>query len=335
MEKISENTLIGKVKTVTILKQPTPTEFGLARFAFRDEYSIFDFGRMPDDIPFKGESLCRMAVYNFEELQKKGIKTHFVQSVSPLEFEVKTVRILYPDQNQVQPDSTNFLVPLEIIFRNSLPAGSSMLKRLKSGALQLSEIGLTHMPKEGEKLSRPIIDFTTKLEKSDRHLSRAQALELACLRENELQQLEQTALQVNDFLNARAQQIGLEHADGKIEMALDATRTPLLVDTFGTLDEDRFLFDGVHLSKQILRDYYAKTLWRAEIEKKEAGLPYHLSPPGRLPPELLQITSRIYQSVCEAWIGKKIWGAPSIQETVEEYRGFVERLDSELASKRD
>ena len=74
MAKVLGNQIIGKVKTVTILKQPTPNEFGSAVFAFRDEYSIFDFGKMPDDIPFKGESLCRMAIYNFERLEQQGIK---------------------------------------------------------------------------------------------------------------------------------------------------------------------------------------------------------------------------------------------------------------------
>ena len=75
----------------------------------------------------------------------------------------------------------------------------------------------------------------------------------------EMHQMEEMALGVNDFLNEKADSIGLEHADGKIEMAFSPKRELLLVDTFGTLDEDRFLFQNVHLSKQILRDYYART----------------------------------------------------------------------------
>ncbi len=326
MAKVLGNQIIGKVKTVTILKKPTATEFGLANFFFRDEYSIFDFGRMPDDIPFKGESLCRMTMHNFQELEKKGIKTHFVKPVSAKEFQVKTVRILYPQKGEVQSYSSNFLIPLEIIFRNSLPKGSSMLKRLQNGTLKLEEIGLKRMPLEGERLEKPIVDYTTKLEASDRHLTKKEAAELAFLKPNEMESMERISLAVNSFLNQKAESIGLEHADGKIELAFTPRRELMLVDTFGTLDEDRFLFDNIHLSKQILRDYYAKTIWKEAIEKKEAGLPYELSQPSKLPTELLQIASDMYKSVCEEWIGKKMWNAPSIEEVVHDYQAFIEKM---------
>lgn len=329
MGQVVGNQIIGKVKTVTILKQPTEKQFGLATFRFRDEYSIFDYGRMPDDIPFKGESLCRMSAYNFQELAKQGINTHFIKSLSPIEFQVKTVRILYPDKKEVKKNSTNFLIPLEIVFRNSLPAGSSMLKRLKSGVLKPEDVGLSRIPAEGEKLEKPIIDYSTKLEATDRHLKNQEAKELAFLSDKEMSQVESVALQVNEFLNYRAEAIGLEHADGKIEMAFTPERKLMLVDTFGTLDEDRFLLGKTHLSKQILRDYYVKTVWADAIEKKEAGLPYELSKPSKLPSELLELVSNMYKSVCEAWVGEKIWKAPSIEQVVEQINEYSEKLKSE------
>jgi phosphoribosylaminoimidazole-succinocarboxamide synthase len=327
MGEIHGNQIIGKVKTVTILEQPTPNAFGRATFRFRDEYSIFDFGRMPDDIPFKGESLCRMAAHNFLELQKQGLRTHFVKSISPLEFEVKTVRILYPEKGEIQSNTTNFLIPLEIIFRNSLPKGSSMLKRLRSGAVKPEEYGLTRIPNEGEKLQKPIIDYTTKLEKVDSHLTYAEAMEMAKLSENEMREMENTALKVNEFLNQKAESIGLEHADGKVEMAFTPERKIMLVDTFGTLDEDRFLLNGVHLSKQVIRDYYAKTQWEKEIEKKESGLPYQLGAPKPLPKDLLTLVSQMYQSVCESWIDQKIWNAPPVSEVVNQLNAYTEKLN--------
>lgn len=325
MGKMVGNQIIGKVKTVTIEKQPTEEEFGLATFRFRDEYSIFDYGRMPDDIPFKGENLCRMAAYNFKGLEKQGIRTHFIKSLSPIEFQVKTVRILYPQKNEVVATSKNFLLPLEIIFRNSLPAGSSMLKRLMNGSVTLEEVGLKRMPKEGEKLEKPIIDYTTKLEATDRHLKKKEAQDLAMLTDKEFASLEADSLKVNDFLNRRAEEIGLEHADGKIEMALTPNRELMLVDTFGTLDEDRFLFKGKHLSKQVLRDYYVKTVWADAVEKKEAGLPYTFSAPDKLPKELLDLVSNMYKSVCEAWVGEKIWGAPKIEDVVSQIDAFRDK----------
>ncbi len=326
MAKILGNQIIGKVKTVTIKKEPTAGKLGVASFLFRDEYSIFDYGRMPDDIPAKGESLCRMSTYNFLELEKQGIKTHFLKSLSPKEFEVKIVRILYPQKGEITKEASNFLIPLEIVFRNSLPAGSSMLKRLRNGTLTLEEIGLKKMPAEGEKLEKPIIDYATKLEETDRHLKNNEAQELAMLSDKEMREMEEIALKVNNFLNNRAEQIGLEHADGKIEMAFDPKRKMMLVDTFGTLDEDRFLYGKTHLSKQILRDYYVKTVWAEAIEKKEAGLPYALSAPPKLPSELLELVSNMYKSVCEAWIGKNVWNAPKIETIVQELNEYKEKL---------
>ncbi|MBI4043566.1 MAG: phosphoribosylaminoimidazolesuccinocarboxamide synthase [Candidatus Diapherotrites archaeon] len=328
MGQVPGNQIIGKVKTVTMLQPPTPHAFGRATFCFRNEYSIFDFGRMPDEIPFKGESLCRMAVHNFMELQKTGMRTHFVKRISPLEFEVKTVRVLYPESGEISPQTTNFLIPLEIIFRNMLPRGSSMLKRLQSGALKPGEVGLTRIPKEGERLQKPIIDYTTKLEKADRHLKNNEARVLACMTEKEFAEMEQMALKVNAFLNEKAESIGLEHADGKIEMAFTPKRELMLVDTFGTLDEDRFLLNGMHLSKQVIRDYYAKTQWGKEIEKKEAGLPYHLNAPKPLPRDLVDLVSCMYQSVCESWVGERIWNAPPVEEIVQDINAYTEKINA-------
>ena len=326
MAKREGNKIIGKVKTVTIEKEPTQKETGLATFDFRDEYSIFDYGRMPDDIPFKGESLCRMTVQNFKELANKGIKSHFVKSISPKEFQVNTVRILYPQKGEIETNTTNFLIPLEIIFRNSLPEGSSMLKRLRSGAITPQDIGLDRMPEPFEKLDKPIVDYTTKLEKDDRHLTIPEAKELAKITDEEFAKIEETALAVNSFLNEKAEKIGLSHADGKIELAFDPNREIILVDTFGTLDEDRFLFGKTHLSKQILRDYYAKTGWGEEIMKKESGKEYTLTAPEKMPEELLTITSNMYKSVCEAWCNESIWGAPKLSEVVSNLNSFMEKM---------
>ncbi|MDO8625008.1 MAG: phosphoribosylaminoimidazolesuccinocarboxamide synthase, partial [Candidatus Diapherotrites archaeon] len=188
---------------------------------------------------------------------------------------------------------------------------------------------LDQVPVAGERLKRPIVDYSTKLEKTDRHLKRAEAQALAILSDAEMEKLEHTALLVNDFLNHRADEIGLVHADGKIECVFSPTRELLVADTFGTMDEDRFLFDGVHLSKQVLRDYYVLTVWADAVEKKEAGLPYRLSPPQKLPARLLNIVSRMYQSVCQDWVGQKIWPeVPAVESVVADYRAFVDDLNS-------
>ncbi|MFB6177888.1 MAG: phosphoribosylaminoimidazolesuccinocarboxamide synthase, partial [Halobaculum sp.] len=39
------------VKEFVIEREPTETARGRGRFAFTDDYSVFDWGKMPDEIP--------------------------------------------------------------------------------------------------------------------------------------------------------------------------------------------------------------------------------------------------------------------------------------------
>src|SRR3989338_193143 len=125
---------------------------GVGVFHFTDDYSVFDFGKMPDTIPGKGESLCRMAAFNFRQVEKQfDLRTHFRKMPSANKMEVSLVRVLMPQDNQIKENSRNYLVPLEVIFRNSLPEGSSVFKRLESGELSVDDLGLTAMPVPGQK----------------------------------------------------------------------------------------------------------------------------------------------------------------------------------------
>lgn len=319
---------MGSVKNLIVKKEATVTQMGLGTFEFTDDYSVFDYGKMPDTIPAKGEALCRMAAYNFEQLQKLGISTHYVSCPAPNKMEVKLVRVLYPQKNQLKKGDANYLVPLEVIFRNSLPEGSSVFKRMKSGELDYKELGLDHIPKPGEKLEKPILDVSTKLEMTDRYMGWKEAQELACLSDKQLAELQNATLKIDDFITKRSGQIGLEHADGKVEFAITPEGKLMLIDVCGTLDENRMLYNGVHISKQVIRDYYKLTPWYSSLENaKAAGVQkggYPLAP--KMPNELKEIVSNMYKSVCEAWIGKKIWNAPEIKEVVEDYLSFVESL---------
>ncbi len=322
---VAEKVKHGSVKDLYTKKEATEKEFGIGVFEFTDTYSIFDYGRMPDLIPGKGEALARMSVYNFNELEKLGVKSHFRKFIEPDKIEVNLVRVLFPQKGEISRGEKNFLVPLEIIFRNSLPTGSSVFKRLESGQISPKDLGLSRMPKPGEKLAKPLMDVSTKLEVTDRYLSWKEAQDLAKVDDAMLEKIKKTALLINDFITKRAEKVGLEHADGKIEMAIDPHGELILVDVCGTLDENRMLFEGVHLSKQVIRDYYKPLTWYEELEKaKVDGVPKENWPkPPKMPPKLQGIVSNMYKSACEAWIGKKVWGAPSVSQSVNEYRKFA------------
>lgn len=307
---------MGSVKNLVVLREPAGTEEGEGLFEFTDDFSVFDYGKMPDTIPGKGEALCRMASYNFGHL---AANSHFLGFVKPNRMRVRLVRR--------EGTGVNRMVPLEIMFRNELPEGSSVFKRLSSGQLSLSALGLKTMPKPGEALPRPILDVSTKYEATDRYLDWKEAVEIAEITEVQLSELKALALKVNASINARAKEVGFRHADGKIECALDGRGRLMLVDVFGTLDENRFLFGEVHLSKQVLRDHYKPTPWFAELEAaKKAGMPKSEwpAPPG-LPKELVKIVSDLYKSTAEAWTGEKVWGAPSLSNVCRELSALTAR----------
>lgn len=317
---------MGSVKDLTIEKKATDKESGVGIFRFTDDYSVFDFGKMPDIIPGKGEALCRMSAYNFSELNKLGIKSHFLQLVSGNQMKVKLVRVLYPQKGELKKGMRNYLIPLELIFRNSLPDGSSVFKRLEKKETTIEQLGLTSMPKVGEKLAKPILDVSTKLEPTDRYLDWKEAQSLSCLDDRKMSELKQKVLRVNDFLNEKAGSIGLEHADGKVEFALGPENELMLVDVCGTLDEDRLLFNDFHISKQVLRDYYKTTPWYDKLSKAKESFPDDKTKwpaPAKLPRELIELVSNMYESICEAWTRQKIWNAPSIEETIDAYKAFL------------
>jgi phosphoribosylaminoimidazole-succinocarboxamide synthase len=318
---------MGSVKDLKVDTTATAETTGRGTFTFTDDYSVFDYGKMPDGIPGKGEALCRMSAYNFKELEKRGIKTHFLGMPSGNQMEVSLTRVLYPQKNEISAGEQNYLVPLEVIFRNSLPKGSSVFKRLDRGQTTYQELGLDRMPTPGEQLEKPIIDYSTKLEETDRYLTVIEAMELARISEEQLIEIKETALKINEFLNEKAQQIGLEHADGKVEFALFPGGQLTLVDVLGTLDEDRFLFNGFHLSKQVLRDYYKTTPWADEFYAAlDKGIPKPEWPaPPRLPQEVIDVVANLYKSACEEWTGEKTFNAPSIEESVHAYKAFLEK----------
>ena len=182
---------MGSVKDLVVLEKPGREKSGIGRFIFSDRYSVFDWGEMPNHIPDKGKALCMLGAHFFEKLEKKNVQTHFrgvltggeARHLAETEgaadaMEVKLLRVLRPEMRDATYDyeiyrkeRANFLIPLEVIYRNSLPEGSSVFKRLKKGSLQPEDIGLDRMPQPKERLPSPLLDVSTKLEATDRYLA--------------------------------------------------------------------------------------------------------------------------------------------------------------------
>jgi phosphoribosylaminoimidazole-succinocarboxamide synthase len=305
-------------KDLEVVTPPTRQNTGMGIFNFTNYYSIFHFGRMPDQIDSKGEAICRMTCDNFLLLQQAGIPNHFIKYVRPNKMEFQLFRILDPDKLEIKKDEANFFIPLQVIFRNSLPKGSSFLKRLRKGEIELHHYGLSSV-EPGMKFTDPIIEFTTKLENIDRFIPEEYAQKIAGLSASKMKKLKEITIDVNALITNKAKSIGLDHADGKIEFAIDQSGDLIVVDSIGTPDENRFIYKGVHIGKQILRDNYAKKKLdilvtesaRLKIPRSEWKLP------DSLPANHLIIISNMYKSLCEAWTNERIWGAPTLDEIVE------------------
>jgi phosphoribosylaminoimidazole-succinocarboxamide synthase len=343
---------MGSVKDLEVLEHPSSNKTGRGRFIFSDRYSVFDWGEMPDHIPSKGKSLCVSAACFFEKLESMGIKTHYLGLVedgqlkrisdikNPVDImEVKLLRVLKPsktadgyDYSDYKKEDCNFLVPLEVIFRNSLPAGSSVFKRLEKGELELKELGLEKMPIPGENLEKPFLDVSTKLEESDRYMNWKEAKRITNFSEDQLSEIRDMTTTINKLITEEADRIGLRYEDGKIEFGLDVNKKLLIVDVLGTLDECRFTFKEMPISKEIARLYYRKTPWFKELmdAKKKDELSWkdkvNLSPPP-LPPRLKELISMAYCAFTNEITGRKWFkDIPSMRELLEKTSQIIDSV---------
>lgn len=347
---------MGSVKDLEVVKKPTKDVMGVGRFHFSDRYSVFDWGEMPDLIDGKGAALCMMGAYCFERLEEKGIRTHYrglvdkngrvvrfdeLKEPSSI-MEISLVNVYKPrayvengklkyDYSVYTPALRNFLIPLEIIYRNGLPEGSSVFKRLEKGLVTLEELGLDHYPKAGEKLKKPIFDVSTKLEEGDRYVSWSEAQRIAGLTDEELVEVKGLLLRVDETITEIAAPAGLVNEDGKIELAFDPQRRLMVVDVVGTLDECRFTYKGLHVSKEIARIYYRQTEWAREVEeaKKKAvteGVEdwkrLVKAKPPKLDSTLKNIIRQMYMAAANEVTKKRIFDVPKLADIVKEYEKY-------------
>ncbi|MCW4043999.1 MAG: phosphoribosylaminoimidazolesuccinocarboxamide synthase [Candidatus Bathyarchaeota archaeon] len=348
---------MGSVKDLEVIQQPTRTAMGVGKFHFSDRYSVFDWGEMPDHIQGKGAALCLMGAYCFERLEEKGVKTHYrglvnekgkTVKVNDLKqpssiMEVCLVNVYKPQTSLVNgkiaydysvytPKLKNCLIPLEIIYRNGLPEGSSVFKRLEQGKVTLKDLGLEHYPKPAENLAKPIFDVSTKLEETDRYVTWQEAQKIAGLTDNELGDVKAVLLKADETITAAASNAGLKNEDGKIELAFDSKRKLMVVDVIGTLDECRFTYDGVHVSKEVARQFYKKTQWYSDVEEakktaENSGVKdwkaLCRSQPPKLDPKLKTIVSQMYMAAANELSERELFDVPRLAEVISSFKQYA------------
>ncbi len=330
------------VKEFRVDVEATPDELGRGAFVFTDAYSVFDWGQMPDEIPDKGASLCVMGAYNFEALEREGVPTHYrgviedgtVHSLDdvqtpPTEMAIDLTQVpdLPHDGREYEYDAyhdaagENYLVPLEIVFRNRVPIGSSLRSRTSPSDHGLA---LEGWPDEPVDLDEPIVEFSTKYEESDRYLDRGEADDIAGIAA--IDELESVARTVNRVITDRAESVGMTHEDGKIE-CLYYDGEIRVADVVGTFDENRFSYDGQQLSKEVIRQYHKRTQpeWVDAVDASKAEAkaedvadwrPLCDIQPQPLASDVIETARAIYTAGANAYIRRELFDAPPLDEAV-------------------
>jgi phosphoribosylaminoimidazole-succinocarboxamide synthase len=364
---------MGSVKDLKIFSPAYENRSGEGYFIFSDRYSIFDYGEMPDHIKNKGRALAVMSAFNFEGINMRGIPSHYqglirgnaairfhdlesgsdgtdTMAVSLAKVYKPIVRKFLGDDGQPKLEYdysffeknrgkiNNYLIPLEMIFRNGLPRGSSVFARIED-AKKISDanerekklkdiyqkLGLSAEPKPGDMLPKPVINYTTKLESGDRALTEQEAFDVSGLTEKVFSKLKPLILGANDFITERAEISRLDpHWDGKLEMRFIDGRLEI-ADVLGTLDEDRL---GPDVSKELVRQWYKKTQpefveackeWKKTGDGWQERMP---TKPINLPASLVTLVSQMYMSAANQYVGKRIFNTPELAEVLEKIQPY-------------
>ncbi|MEI8134438.1 MAG: phosphoribosylaminoimidazolesuccinocarboxamide synthase [bacterium] len=209
----------GKAKKVwSVVGQPD-----LVIQEFKNDATAFN-GEKKGSWDAKGTTNNTVASALFKYLEANGIRTHFVEQLSPNEMLIKKLNI----------------VPLEVIVRNR--AAGSFVKRYDA--------------KEGMVFAQPTFEFSYKRDDLGDPLindSHAIAMELAT--PDDIAHIKSSALKVNDLLKSFFAERGITLVDFKLEFGWHKNEI-LLGDeispdtcrfwdaaTGEKLDKDRFRFD--------------------------------------------------------------------------------------------
>ncbi len=292
----------GKVKDVYVVDEER------LEFVFSDRISVFD-KVIPSEIPLKGETLARTSAYWFETTGKLGVPSHYIKLTAPNRMLVKRVNVI-SDYSKLNSKTTNYLIPLECVARYYVYG--SLWDRVQKNEVKPEELGfpMGHRIKLAEPLPKPFFEVTTKLEKVDRNLTLEEALKISGLSQREYDNLRNVTLKIDAEMGQRVRSRGLIHVDGKKEFGFDERRRLMVVDTFGTADEDRF-WDAaefvkgkyVERSKEFVRQYYRGTGYHERLmEARSKGLEEPPIPP--LPPEMITRVSETYIKLFEDLTGQ-------------------------------
>jgi len=268
----------GKVKDIYDL------EDGTILFKFSDRVSAYDV-KFKENIPKKGEILCKFAEFWFNELP---VKNHFVKRKSDTEIIVKKMKML----------------PIECVVRGYLYG--SLFSRWKNKEITLPEGSETQL---AAKLLEPIFDPTTKAE-HDIPVTKQLAIEKKLVTNKEYDWLSKTSIGIYKQMAQIAEKAKFILADLKLEFGkLD--NQIVLGDSIGP-DEYRLWPKEAYLvgktqeayDKQLLRDWLTEHGYQKQFDDARARGENPVAP--SIPGDLIQKMTERYITAYERLTGKTL-----------------------------
>lgn len=253
-------------------------------FKFSDRVSAYDV-KFVENIPRKGEVLCKFAEFWFNELP---IPNHFVKRNSETEITVKKMKML----------------PIECVVRGYFYG--SLVNRWKKGEVQIPHGTDTTL---AAKLSQPIFDPTTKSE-HDIPINKIKAIEMNLVTEEQYNWLEKNSIEIYKKMAQMVDKTGFILADLKLEFGiLDGQIT--LGDSIGP-DEYRLWPKESYAvgkiqeayDKQLLRDWLTANGYQKQFEEERKKGREPIAP--KIPEEIIQKMTSRYVAAFEKTTGHSL-----------------------------
>lgn len=268
----------GKVKDLYDVDEST------LLFKFSDRVSAYDV-KFKQDIPRKGEVLCKFAEFWFNELD---VPNHFIKRESETEILVKKMKML----------------PIECVVRGYFYG--SLVSRWKKGEVQVSEGTNTAL---AAKLPEPIFDPTTKSE-HDIPIDKSKAIEMNLVSEEQYNWLEKTSIVIYKKMSKIADGVGFILADLKLEFGLLDDQITLGdsigPDEYRLWPKDSFETGKIQeaYDKQLLRDWLTANGYQKQFDDARDNGQEPIPP--EIPPEIISKMTERYVTAYEKISGKSL-----------------------------
>jgi len=268
----------GKVKDVYEL------ENDILLFKFSNRVSAYDV-KFNDEIPKKGEVLCKFAEYWFNKLD---VPNHFVERKSDTEIIVKKINML----------------SIECVVRGYFYG--SLVSRWKDGKISLEDDVKTDL---GAKLPNPIFDPTTK-STHDVPVSKEESVSQKLVTADEYDWLSRKSIQIYETMARVADNSGFILADLKLEFG-KLNNEIILADSIGPdefrlwpKDEYRIGETQQAYDKQLLRDWLTENGYQKKFDEARSSGNEPIAPP--IPADLISKMTQRYVTAYQKLTGNTL-----------------------------